>query len=112
LADYPFDRDRRSTGAEPSPEIVQKPSTDAVRWLSAISVFLLAYNEEGDIERVVEGFKAQLPKLANDYEIIVVDDGSSDHTGQIATPSQRPTPTCESSTTQSTGAMARRLFRV
>jgi glycosyltransferase involved in cell wall biosynthesis len=33
---------------------------------------------------VVDGFKAELPKLTNDYEIIVVNDGSSDHTGQIA----------------------------
>jgi glycosyltransferase involved in cell wall biosynthesis len=47
-------------------------------------VFLLAHNEEGNIEQVVEGFRAQLPKLTDDYEIIVVDDGSSDHTGQIA----------------------------
>ena len=32
----------------------------------------------------MEGFKAELPKLTDDYEIIVVNDGSSDHTGQIA----------------------------
>ena len=47
-------------------------------------MFLLAHNEEGNIERVVEGFKAELPKLTDDYEIIVVNDGSSDRTGQIA----------------------------
>jgi glycosyltransferase involved in cell wall biosynthesis len=47
-------------------------------------VFLLAHNEEGNIERVIQGFKAELPKLTDDYEIIVVDDGSSDHTGRIA----------------------------
>jgi glycosyltransferase involved in cell wall biosynthesis len=55
-----------------------------VQRLSGISVFLLAHNEENNIERVVEGFKSELPKLTDDYEIIVVDDGSSDHTGQIA----------------------------
>jgi glycosyltransferase involved in cell wall biosynthesis len=52
--------------------------------LSGTSVFLLAHNEEGNIERVVEGFKTELPKLTDDYEIIVIDDGSSDQTGQIA----------------------------
>ncbi len=56
----------------------------AVARLPGISVFLLAHNEEGNIERVVEGFKAQLPRLADDYEIIVVDDGSGDRTSQIA----------------------------
>jgi glycosyltransferase involved in cell wall biosynthesis len=52
--------------------------------VAGLSVFLPAHNEEGNIERVVEGFKALLPRLADDYEIIVVDDGSRDHTGKIA----------------------------
>jgi len=52
--------------------------------LSGISVFLPAHNEEDNIERVVQGFRAQLPKIAHDYEIIVVNDGSTDHTGEIA----------------------------
>lgn len=49
-----------------------------------MSVFLLAHNEADNIERVVNGFKAELPKLTDDYEVIVVNDGSSDQTGQIA----------------------------
>jgi glycosyltransferase involved in cell wall biosynthesis len=49
-----------------------------------MSVFLPAHNEEDNIQRVVDGFKAELPKLTDDYEIIVVNDGSSDQTGQIA----------------------------
>jgi glycosyltransferase involved in cell wall biosynthesis len=49
-----------------------------------MSVFLLAHNEADNIERVVEGFKAELPNLTDDYEIIVINDGSSDQTGQIA----------------------------
>jgi glycosyltransferase involved in cell wall biosynthesis len=55
-----------------------------VQRLTGISVFLLAHNEEDNIKRVVKGFTAELPRLADDYEIIVVNDGSSDHTGQIA----------------------------
>jgi len=49
-----------------------------------LSVFLPAHNEEGNIERVVGGFTAELPAVANSYEIIVVDDGSRDRTGEIA----------------------------
>ena len=74
----------RTTGAERRPAIFRKNGLNSNRQLSGISVFLLAHNEEGNIERVVEGFKAELPKLTYDYEIIVVNDGSSDHTGQIA----------------------------
>jgi glycosyltransferase involved in cell wall biosynthesis len=69
---------------ERSPAILRKPNLKPVQRLSGISVFLLAHNEEGNIERVVEGFKAELPKLTDDYEIIVVNDGSSDQTGRIA----------------------------
>jgi len=63
---------------------LRNPDLNPVQRLSGISVFLLAHNEEDNIERVVKGFKAELPKLTDDYEIIVVNDGSSDHTGQIA----------------------------
>jgi glycosyltransferase involved in cell wall biosynthesis len=74
----------RTTGAKPRPAILRNHSLNLNQRLLGISVFLLAHNEEGNIERVVEGFKAELPKLTDDYEIIVVNDGSSDHTGQIA----------------------------
>jgi glycosyltransferase involved in cell wall biosynthesis len=69
---------------ERGPAILREHSLNSNQRLSGISVFLLAHNEEGNIERVVEGFKAELPKLTNDYEIIVVNDGSSDQTGKIA----------------------------
>jgi glycosyltransferase involved in cell wall biosynthesis len=52
--------------------------------LPGISVFLPSHNEEANVERVVRGFLAELPKVASDYEVIVVNDGSSDHTGAIA----------------------------
>jgi len=71
------------TGAE-RPAISQKPNLNGAQRLSGISVFVLAHNEDGNIERVVEGFRAELPQLADDYEIIVVDDGSSDQTGATA----------------------------
>jgi glycosyltransferase involved in cell wall biosynthesis len=52
--------------------------------LPGVTVFLPAHNEEGNIERLVEDFCAELPKLAAGYEIVVVDDGSRDATGRIA----------------------------
>ena len=55
-----------------------------MRRLTGLSVFLPAHNEEGNIERVVTGFCQELPKIADAFEVIVVDDGSRDETGAIA----------------------------
>ena len=52
--------------------------------LPGLSVFLPSHNEEGNVERVVKGFLGVLPNLADEFEVIVVDDGSRDQTGAIA----------------------------
>ncbi|MHB8383866.1 MAG: glycosyltransferase family 2 protein [Candidatus Binataceae bacterium] len=52
--------------------------------LAGLSVFLPSHNEEANVERVVRGYLAELPKVADDYEVIVVNDGSRDRTGEIA----------------------------
>jgi glycosyltransferase involved in cell wall biosynthesis len=52
--------------------------------LSGLSVFLPSHNEEANVERVVRGYLDELPKVAADYEVIVVNDGSRDRTGEIA----------------------------
>lgn len=57
---------------------------ESVARLPGLSVFLPAHNEEGNIERVVTGFVAESPKVADAFEVIVVDDGSHDRTGAIA----------------------------
>jgi glycosyltransferase involved in cell wall biosynthesis len=49
-----------------------------------LSVFLPSHNEEANCERVVGGYLDVLPDFADDYEVIVVDDGSRDRTGEIA----------------------------
>jgi len=67
---------------ETSPSIDKVPG--ASMRLSGLSVFLPSHNEEGNVERVVKGFAAELPSVADDYEIIVVNDGSRDRTGEIA----------------------------
>ena len=52
--------------------------------LSELSVVLPCYNEEGNVERVVNNCLKIIPKFAKDFEIIVVNDGSKDKTGEIA----------------------------
>ncbi len=49
-----------------------------------LSVVLPAFNEEENIGPVVESAIAVLPDLADDWEVLVVDDGSSDATGEVA----------------------------
>lgn len=50
----------------------------------SISVFFPCYNEQDNITRVVEQALTVLEKLNADFEVIIVNDGSSDRTGQIA----------------------------
>jgi glycosyltransferase involved in cell wall biosynthesis len=50
----------------------------------SISVFLPCHNEAGNIEAVVERAVGVLEELGADFEVIVVDDGSRDGTGEIA----------------------------
>lgn len=49
-----------------------------------VSVVIPAYNEEASIVSVVEKARAVLQACAKRFEIIVVDDGSSDRTGELA----------------------------
>ena len=50
---------------------------------ATMSVIFPAFNEEGNIRRTVEAAVKILPKVAMSWEIIVVDDGSSDATTAI-----------------------------
>jgi len=50
----------------------------------SISVFFPCYNEQENVERTVHDALAVLKKLDADFEIVVVDDGSSDDTARIA----------------------------
>jgi glycosyltransferase involved in cell wall biosynthesis len=52
--------------------------------LSSLSIFFPCHNEEGNVERVVGRALEVASTLADDFEVIVVDDGSRDRTGEIA----------------------------
>jgi len=50
----------------------------------SVSVFFPCYNEQDNVTRTTEQALDVLERLDIDFEIIIVDDGSSDATGQIA----------------------------
>lgn len=51
--------------------------------IDELSVFLPAYNEEGNIKKVILKTKAVLQKVASKWELIIVNDGSKDKTLEI-----------------------------
>ncbi|MFH0826561.1 MAG: glycosyltransferase family 2 protein [Candidatus Omnitrophota bacterium] len=50
---------------------------------NSLSVVLPVYNEEGNILAVIDKILKTLPSETNDFEIIVVDDGSTDKTANL-----------------------------
>jgi len=50
----------------------------------SLTVFFPCYNEEANVENTTLAALRTCERLGIDYEIIIVDDGSKDHTGQIA----------------------------
>ncbi|MFA7485799.1 MAG: glycosyltransferase family 2 protein, partial [Phycisphaerae bacterium] len=50
----------------------------------SISVFMPCYNEQENVERVVSSALNVLSELDCEFEVIIVNDGSSDRTGKIA----------------------------
>src|SRR5215203_1638176 len=66
---------------------VAAPDSDAIPASARVphlSYFFPAHNEEANLEGLVLEALATLPRIADEFEIIVVDDGSRDRTGQIA----------------------------
>jgi glycosyltransferase involved in cell wall biosynthesis len=57
---------------------------EVVPRLPGLTVFLPSHNEEGNIQRVVSRFCAEAQVVADDYEVVIIDDGSRDRTGAIA----------------------------
>lgn len=61
----------------------ESKSKGASSTVRELSVVLPAYNEEANIERVVRSCVAYLEARMPDYELLVVNDGSHDRTGEI-----------------------------
>lgn len=60
-----------------------KPSSSGYQIPGKLSLVLPAHNEQDNIEIVVNKSLETLPEYAPDFEILVVNDGSRDETGQI-----------------------------
>ncbi len=58
--------------------MVNKKANDSV------TVIIPAYREESNIEEAIDNAVSAVSSLTNDYEIIVIDDGSPDKTGDFA----------------------------
>jgi len=62
------------------------------RRLGGLSIFFPCHNEEANVERVVSSALELAPRVADDFEVIVVDDGSADRTAEIAEALARENP--------------------
>ncbi|HLY13215.1 MAG TPA: glycosyltransferase family 2 protein [Candidatus Limnocylindrales bacterium] len=70
--------------AEPTSSPGGAPAGEPPARLPELSYFFPAHNEEGNVEALVGDALAALPALAERFEIIIVDDGSTDRTGALA----------------------------
>lgn len=50
----------------------------------SLSIILPAYNEQDNLETVIKSVSDVIISVTDDFEIIIIDDGSTDETGEIA----------------------------
>ena len=65
-------------------EFVANDSFENQQVVRSLSIFFPCYNEQENVTRTIKQALEVLDKLGLDFEIIIVDDGSSDETGKIA----------------------------
>ena len=66
---------------QPGSQLNSRPEPSRIP--GSLSLVLPAHNEEENIGLVVDQALSVLPQFTDDFEIVVVDDGSHDRTGQI-----------------------------
>ncbi len=71
-------------GSSTSPELEEVLCRAGTSPAFAVSMIIPAYNEVENLRRCVEDTCALLEEAADDYEVIIVDDGSCDGTGPLA----------------------------
>jgi glycosyltransferase involved in cell wall biosynthesis len=62
------------------PRMTEDGRSSRIRFLSC---FFPAFNEEENVAAVLDEALSTLPRFADDFEVIVVDDGSSDRTAEV-----------------------------
>lgn len=75
---------RRGARDKPDNDLVNSLDMDAKTKKPSLSVFFPCYNEQANIERVTMQALDVLKNATDDYELILVDDGSQDGTAQKA----------------------------
>ncbi len=60
--------------------MIDKPPLEPL----SLTVFFPCYNEEANVERTTQAALTACRRIADDFEIIIVNDGSKDQTGRIA----------------------------
>ena len=81
---YNSSNERRTTSNEQPAASSCDESRRGKRATYSISVFFPCYNEQENVGRTVEQALTVLEKADVDFEVIIVDDGSTDSTAQIA----------------------------
>src|SRR5579862_8852100 len=66
-----------------SAPITPNPGAGRPNLVDSLSVVFPAFNEQYNIRQTVENAQVVLPKIAREWEIIVVNDGSADATNRI-----------------------------
>jgi glycosyltransferase involved in cell wall biosynthesis len=93
-------RERRESRPEPRPEQRSEQRAEQrseqrlrdksqrrqppVRQRIRVSIIIPAYNEEGNIKALLEQFQEVVARAGNDWEVVLVDDGSTDKTAERA----------------------------